>query len=250
MNPSYLGSRHSEIFDNLVMGESTRVGGVSPAPYSSLNLGLYSEDSSCNVQENRYRFFKELDLDPNRIAGGRQIHLDRIAVVQQPGQYPGVDALVTDQSNIFLTVTVADCCPVLVYDTRTGACGAAHAGWRGTVAEIAAKMMLAMTDHFGTRPKECVAFIGSSIGAASFEVDADVADLFGDAFKVYDAQKDKYFVDVKKANIHQLIASGIPTVQIEVSPYCTFEHNHLFFSYRKERRQTGRGLAIIGRRLS
>ncbi len=248
MNTSFLASNHSKTFTDLIIGESTRMGGVSPAPYNSLNLGLYSEDSSANVQENRYRFFKEVGIDPNRVAGAMQIHLDRIAVVKHPGQYRGVDALITDRPNIFLTVTVADCCPVLVYDTRTGACGAAHAGWRGTVARITAKMIEAMTDHYGTKAHECVAFIGTSISAQAFEVDADVAALFDDSLQTWDEQRGKFLVDVKKANLQQLTDYGLLAQNIETSPYCTSEHNQFFFSHRKEKGQTGRSLAIIGHR--
>ncbi|MDP4709567.1 MAG: peptidoglycan editing factor PgeF [Saprospiraceae bacterium] len=248
MQTSHLTSRHTEAFPNLVMAQSTRLGGVSPAPYNSLNLGLHTADSSAHVQENRQRFFSGLGLDPNRIVGGRQIHLDRVAVVDEPGQYSGTDAFITNTKHLFLTVSVADCCPVLVFDTRTGACGAAHAGWRGTVAQIAAKMLAAMIDHYDTQPQDCLAFIGSCIGASAFEVDQDVADFFEENCKQWDPQRGKFLVDVKKANTDQLTGAGIPLSQIDISPYCTSEDNQLFFSHRKEKGLTGRGLAIIGLR--
>lgn len=248
MQTSHLSSRHTDAFPDLVMAQSTRLGGVSPAPYNSLNLGLYTEDSSVHVQENRHRFFSGLQVDANTTVGGRQIHLDRIAAVHQPGQYHGIDAFITNTANLFLTVSVADCCPVLVFDTRTGACGAAHAGWRGTVARIAAKMVTAMGEHYTTRPQDCLAFVGTCISASAFEVDQDVADFFDPVCKLWDPQRGKFLVDVKKANTEQLVHAGIPPAQIEISSYCTSQDNHLFFSHRKEKGLTGRGLAIIGLR--
>ncbi len=237
-----------ESFPKLIAAESLRHGGVSPQPYSSLNLGLYTEDAHEHVEENRKRFFKDLGLEESEVAGAFQVHKDEIKIVQQPGQYKGFDALITDRPNVFLTITVADCAPILIYDAEKEVIGAAHAGWKGTVAEIGKKTLQAMQQHFGTRPASCFVYIGTCIDHDSFEVDNDVAMYFDQSFKRWDAEKGKFFVDLKKVNRYFLEKAGVPIHQIGVSPFSTVKNNEDYFSHRKENGKTGRALALIGRR--
>lgn len=238
----------SRFQDRLVVAESTRHGGCSPAPYTSLNLGWYTDDPPIHVKENRHLFCADLGFDPDQLAGGFQVHGDRCLRVKKPGQWEGYDAFITNKTGIFLSVTIADCTPVLLYDPVQKAVGAAHAGWRGTVQQIAAKTIRAMRDAFGSRPTDCWAYIGTCIGPADFAVDADVADHFDPSFKVWEEAKGKFFVDLKQANQSQLLELGLPATQIECSPYSTVTHNQDYFSHRAEKGQTGRMLAVIGLR--
>ncbi len=237
-----------ESFSDLIAAESLRHGGVSPEPYQSLNLGLYTDDTPENVEENRRRFFKDLGLEAAEVAGAFQIHKDEVKVISEPGQHEGFDALITDRPNVFLTITVADCVPILIYDAEKKAVGAAHAGWKGTVAEIGKKTLLAMQQQFGTRPASCFVFIGTCIDYDSFEVDNDVAMYFDQPFKRWDDDKGKFFVDLKKVNRYFMEKSGVPIHQISVSPFSTVKNNQDYFSHRKERGKTGRGLGLIGLR--
>ncbi len=237
----------------LVMVQSTRHGGVSPAPWASLNLGLHTDDAPERVRENRRRFFEALGIDPATVAGGHQVHGAEVCVVERAGQYDGYDAFVTDRPGLLLSVTVADCVPVLFYDQRTGAAGAAHAGWRGTVAGVAVATLKAMEHHFGTRPADLWVWIGVAIGFDHFEVGEEVARHFAarqgeHLLKKPAAQPGKWYVDLKAANRVQLEAAGVPPRQIEVAPWCTVAHNADFFSHRKEAGHTGRMLAVVGRR--
>jgi len=235
-------------FPNLVAAESTRQGGVSPAPYDSLNLGINTEDDPANVEANRSLFFAELGLSADRVASSYQVHGSQILTATAPGRYEGYDALITDQPNQFVTVTVADCTPILIYDSRTGAVAAVHAGWRGAAAEIVRQTLTAMRQAFGTEPVDCHAYVGTCIDACSFEVGAEVAAAFPENVRRYDEAVQKHFVDLKTANAQQLIASGVPAGQIEISPFSTVSDAGEYFSYRREGGKTGRMLAIIGRR--
>lgn len=233
--------RHSE----LIAAQSTRHGGISPAPYKSLNLGLYTPDAEEHVRANRQRFFQQLGLSAAQAAGARQVHGDEILRVHKPGEYEGYDALITDQPGVALTVTVADCCPVLLFDPRRQVIGAVHAGWRGTVLGIAGKTVRQLIDQFAADPQDMQAYVGACIDRSSYEVDADVADHFAQAYKLWDPDRGKYYLDIKKANRDQLLDAGIPGEHIGLSPWCTVRNNDHFFSHRHERGQTGRGLAVI-----
>ena len=233
-------------FANLIAAESTRHGGISPAPFQSLNLGTNTEDAPENVAENRHRFFAALGANANQLAVSHQIHGTEVLIATQPGHYNGYDALITNQTGLVVGVTVADCVPVLVYDSCTHAVVAIHAGWRGTVGGIVTRTLARMQQQFGTQPANCYAYVGTCIDVGSFEVGPEVAAQFAGSFVRTDADMQRSFVDLKAANQQQLLDFGIPVTQIEVSTYSTVLNNADYFSYRKEGGQTGRMLAVIG----
>lgn len=233
-------------FPELTAAESTRHGGVSTAPYASLNLGTSTADAPEHVAENRTRFWKSLGVEAAQVATSHQVHGSEVLTVTQPGRFDGYDALVTDQPGILLAVTVADCTPILIFDPVHQAVAAIHAGWRGTVQTIALKTLDAMKREFGTAPAGCYAYVGTCIDECSFEVGAEVGEQFSDAHRRFDSVLGKYFVDLKKANSDQLLAAGVPQNHIQISAYSTVIHNHSYFSYRHENGQTGRMLACIG----
>jgi YfiH family protein len=232
----------------LIAAESTRHGGLSQGNYSSLNLGLSTDDDPGVVAQNRQFFFQHLGIDPTQVASAHQVHGESIWQVEAAGRAEGYDALVSNVPNVFLSVTVADCTPILITDPGSRAVAAIHAGWRGTAAEIVAKTLAQLQEAYGTHPADCYAYIGTCIDECSFEVNADVADYFAAEYKRWDEALQKYFVDLKAANFAQLLRGGVPAQQIEVSPYSTVLHNADFFSYRKEKGVTGRMLNVIGYR--
>ncbi len=233
-------------FRQLVAAESTRHGGVSPAPYASLNLGKSTGDAPSNVAENRRRFCAALGFAPEQLAWSRQVHGDRMRLVTEPGGAEGFDALVTDKPGILLAVSMADCTPVLIFDSKSRAIGAVHSGWPGTAARLAEKTMLRMAAEFGTRGEDCFAYVGTCIDECSFEVGEEVAVQFDAAFKRYDETRGKFLVDLKKANAAMLMACGIPGQRIEISPYSTILNHEDYFSHRREKGTTGRMMAVIG----
>jgi YfiH family protein len=233
-------------FTNLVAAESTRHGGVSEAPYASLNLGGATKDELENVLENNKRFFGCLNIDIEKVAKSHQVHGSEILKVTEPGRYEGYDALITNIPNIQLAVTIADCTPVLICDPVKKTVAAIHAGWRGTVQEIVLKTVLTLQKEYGSDPQDCLAYVGTCIDECSFEVGEDVACNFVSDFKRWDEQKKKFFVDLKSANKDQLLRAGIKPENIEVSPFSTVLNNNDYFSYRHENGLTGRMLATIG----
>lgn len=233
-------------FSNLIVAESTRHGGVSKAPFTSLNLGINTNDDSENVLENRRIFFEKLGVSETQFASSYQVHANQIQVVSEAGRTEGYDALITNQPNVFVGVTVADCTPILIYDVRNQVVGAVHAGWRGTVAQIVLKTLQTMQQVYNTQPADCYAYVGTCIDECSFEVGEEVAEQFDVEFKRFDFTLGKHLIDLKRANAAQLSAFGIPASQIEISPFSTITHNEDYFSYRLEKGQTGRMLAVIG----
>lgn len=231
-------------FSDLIVAESTRHGGVSPAPFASLNLGINTTDDPAHVDENRRRLFKVIGADVGRFASSHQVHGTEVLHATEPGRFEGYDALITSQPGLMVGVTVADCVPILLYDQANRAVAAVHAGWRGTVGGIVRKTLVAMQQRFGTAANHCYAYVGTCIDECSFEVGPEVADQFPVAFKRTDGEK--YYVDLKAANRQALLDFGIPAEQISVSPFSTVLNNDDYFSYRAEGGQTGRMLAVIG----
>jgi len=233
-------------FSNLIAAESTRIGGVSPVPFASLNLGINTADEPANVNENRRRFFEAIGTTPKQFASAHQVHGTDILYATEAGRFDGYDALITDKLGLLVGVTVADCVPILIYDHRQQAVAAIHAGWRGTVGGIVTKTLTAMQQQFGTSAEDCFAYVGTCIDACSFEVGAEVAEKFPPELRGVDVNTNKAYVDLKKANTKQLIDFGVPFAQIGVSVFSTVLNNDTYFSYRAEQGQTGRMLAVIG----
>lgn len=244
--PSYTTPALFSSFTNLIAAESTRHGGVSTAPFVSLNLGLNTTDEPDHVRENRRRFFGLLGVEPGQFASAHQVHGTDVLHVRQAGRFEGYDALITREPSVLIGVTVADCVPILIYDRANQAVAAIHAGWRGTAGAIVSQTLRQMQQTFGTTPAHCFAYVGTCIDEVSFEVGPEVAQQFSADVKQIDPRTQKHCVNLKAANVNQLVRFGIPDGQIEVSPYSTVLHNDTYFSYRAEQGQTGRMLAVIG----
>lgn len=237
-----------KIFDpsKIIAAQSTRLGGVSPVPFQSLNLGLSVNDDQKNVIKNRELFFNGLGIRLQYLAKSHQIHGIDVFVVNEPGNVEGYDAQITNKRGVFLVVSIADCTPILIHDEKKNAVAAIHAGWRGTVKKIVKNTIKKMNENYGTLGKDCKAYIGTCIDFQNFEVGEEVAEYFDNHLKKYDPQKNKWFVDLKSTNKEQLTEAGVLEENIEVSPYCTFLNNDKFFSHRKEKGKTGRMMAVIG----
>ena len=135
-DPRWCGAPH---------GFSTRLGGVSPAPWDSLNLGAGRGDDPARVGENFRRFCRAVGTDADALVKNRQVHGTTIRSVTRadvlsdpslPGEFPA-DGLVTDQPGVCLTIFSGDCIPILLYDPIRRVIAAVHAGWRGTAAGAA-----------------------------------------------------------------------------------------------------------------
>jgi len=219
-------------------GFSTRHGGISPMPFNSLNLGG-SDDARSNIEHNRRLALDALNLSVDKLCFLKQVHGAQVCDAQ-PGQQEG-DALVSNQKNLVLAVSAADCYPILFYDKINGVIGAAHAGWRGTVAAIPANTIDKMK-LLGAKPENIQVAIGQGICQANFEVGDEVLDQFKkNGFP--DSCHNKNNLDLIKCNIFTLQKNGILLQNIWAMNRCTFEND--FFSYRRDKGVTGRMWAVI-----
>jgi polyphenol oxidase len=231
---------------SLLAAESTRHGGISTGAYSSNNLGINTDDVPKHVAENRRRWLAQWGHTEATLASSYQVHGTEVFVATEGGRTTGYDALITNVPGLLVGVTVADCTPILVYDQRTQVAAAIHAGWRGTVGGIVLKTLQTMQRTYGTKPTDCLAYVGTCIDAANFEVGPEVATQFADDHKTIDPSTGKALADLKAANAAQLRQFGLTDLQIELSPYSTILHNADYYSHRLEKGVTGRMLAVIG----
>ncbi len=229
---------------------STRRGGVSSAPFASLNLSRFVGDESHNVATNLQRLHAALGLDPRMTVDASQAQADAVAMVHEHHRgthINQVDALLTRTPNLPLLLRYADCVPILLFDPAHRAIGVVHAGWRGTVLKIAKRAAQTMFDVFGTRPRDLIAGIAPSIGACCYRVGDDVIarvrGAFDNADQLLDSNANGVHLDLWQANAHQLRALGIE--QIEIANICTAHHTDKFYSWRAERGKTGRFGALI-----
>ena len=233
-------------FPEIAAGMSTRHGGVSQASYASMNLDNRGPDDDALRQENRRIFCNALGFEEQELVRSLQTHETELLNARQGGLFEGYDAIVTHRERLLLAVSVADCAPILIFDRRNRVVAAVHAGWRGTVAGIVSETLQYMGEQYDTRGRDCYAYIGPCIDECSFEVGEEVAEQFDPAFKQWNTEKGKFYVDLKKANAAQLREFEIPEGHIEISPLSTFSQCEDFFSYRAENGITGRMLAAIG----
>lgn len=243
--PLYLRPAAFDALPGIVAGFSTRHGGTSPAPYTSLNLGLATDDDEARVQENRRRLFEAVGFRADQVAMAGQIHGAAVKVVTEGGIYSGYDALVTDTPGLLLAISAADCAAVLLADAEARVVAASHAGWRGTVARIVPHTVAAMVER-GAAPRRLRAYISPCISAHHFEVGPEVAQQFDSAFIHHVSGKDKPHIDLKAAIGAQLEESGVSPSRIDVSPHCTVTEVDTFYSHRAERGRTGRMMGFVG----
>ena len=240
---------------------STRGGGVSPYPEASLNLAGFDDDSAENILENRRRFISLVGGEWT-LAACWQVHGRDVRVVRDAtearSESERCDALATDLPGVLLGVKTADCVPVVLGDSRTGACAAVHAGWRGTLAGIVGHALASMQKEFGARPRDVRAAIGPAALACCYEVGPEVVEAFRAEVSNADAlftptREGRALVDLQRANLEQLTRSGVSPERVHALPLCTICRPEDFFSYRRDAKlhgRTGRLLSVIGMRSS
>ena len=202
-------------------------------------------------QSDRRRFYDQVRLGPEQLVFCRQVHGNKVEVVLQPSRpypYPlplaEADAIITNQVDLAIAVFTADCIPVFILDLCTCSIGIVHAGWRGTYKLISAKAIQSMQKHFGTKPVNCLVYLGVSIQQSCYQVSQDLADQFERHFGP-DVRTSDNKLNLHFANIKQLVNVGVPFESISVSPLCTACRPDLFYSFRVERESTGRLISLI-----
>jgi YfiH family protein len=187
---------------------------------------------------------------PEPLVSLRQVHSDRCLVADGPTGCVGEgDALITTTPGRFLSVRTADCIPILIVDERLRAVAAVHAGWRGTVQEIAPKTAKALAAAFGSRMEDLAVAIGPGICGKCYTVGPEVASRLRSWFPERSDLDRQTTVDLTEANRRQLINAGVSSARIVSGAPCTFCSADEFHSFRRTGEHKGRmisGIAVAG----
>ncbi|HBZ17030.1 MAG TPA: peptidoglycan editing factor PgeF [Pantoea sp.] len=220
---------------------TTRHGGISAAPWDSLNLGTHVGDVEAHVMHNRHCLAEQLAL-PVMPQWLDQIHGQDVARLPASERLPRADAAITRESGVVCAVMTADCLPVLFCSKDGSEVAAAHAGWRGLCNGVLEQTL----SQFHCATKDIHAWLGPAIGPQAFEVGAEVKT----AFMAHDPQAqeafrpvgNKYFADIWLLARQRLLTAGVRS--INVSTRCTYHEREDFFSFRRDG-ITGRMATLI-----
>ncbi|GAB4428141.1 MAG: peptidoglycan editing factor PgeF [Anaerolineales bacterium] len=243
-----------EIFpERITQAVFTRHGGVSPAPWASLNVGGSVGDDVWHVRENRIRSFVALGRAPGSVYDVWQVHSADVVYADAPRRMDAeyqhkADIILTDNPDVTLFMRFADCTPVLLYDPVKHVAGIVHSGWLGTVRGAARAAVEAMQARFDSDPVDLLAAIGPSIGPDHYEVGEDVIvqvkHAFGaDAPALLEKYGERSHFNLWAANRLLLEQAGV--TQIESAQICTACNTADWFSHRGEKGKTGRFGAML-----
>jgi len=235
-------------------GFFTRLGGQSRGEFAALNLSLTQGDNEQDVRANRLIVQRALGV--NRLVLARQVHGTEAVVLADEDDVssaiaapPECDALIACTTGHAVGILTADCVPILIADPESGAAAAVHAGWRGTLHNIALGAVDALSNATGSRPQALIAAMGPAIGPASYKVGRDLADSFADSFgdDVVRREADGPKLDLWAANDLNLQRAGLLPENIELLAEDTYAQPERFFSYRRNN-NTGRQGSFIAAR--
>ena len=236
--------------DGFTHGFPERTGGVSTGLRASLNLGMRWGDDRENVEHNRRLVAEQAGYDPEQLQVTRHVHGTDVWTVGEPlADGAEFDGLVCNRVGPVLGAFAADCIPLVFAEPDARVCGAAHAGWRGTIAGLACKVVERM-QALGARPERIRVALGPSIGPCCFEVGPEVTDAFRAAFGelagmvVRGPRKDH--VDLRVATRAVLERAGVRPEHIDGRPPCTRCEPERFFSYRRDGQAGGVHMGFIG----
>ena len=235
-------------------GFSTRMGGVSSGYLGTMNLSFTRGDDPKKVYENFRRIADAIGFCQDDLVLSSQVHDTKIRMVTAKDRgdgilretVPGIDSLVTDEKNVPLYTSYADCVPLLFYDPEHKVIAMAHSGWRGTVAKTGAKMVHFMQGKYGSIPSQMIAAIGPSICRSCYEVSEDVAEEFRRQFTkeevslfLDDKGEGKYQLELWKANELILKEAGITEDNLDITDLCTCCNSDKLFSHRASHGKRG-----------
>jgi polyphenol oxidase len=248
----------SQLAPNLQVGITSRNGGVSKGEFESNNFGLHVSDDYQDVLTNRHNLAASLRIPLEKWVSAEQVHQAVVQVVEKEDAgkgsasldtaIKGIDGLITKENGLLCTAFFADCVPLFFFDPVTGYVGIAHAGWKGTVSRIA-EVMTKKFIELGVNIEDLRVAIGPCISNDNYEVDTYVQERIPVEFQetvLKPLGQKHYLLDLKQLNVEILVQSGVFSNNIDVSKYCTFRDEPLFFSHRRDHGKTGRMLGYIG----
>jgi len=241
--------------DRVVHGVFTRLGGVSPAPWDTLNLGGNLGDPRENIIENRRRIFAAMERPVESLFDVWQVHSNVVICSEVPrpldAPHQKADAIVTGNPKVTLLMRFADCVPIMLYDARHHVVAMVHAGWKGTVLKVVVETLEAMREHYHSLPEDILAGIGPSIGPDHYPVGEDVVRWVQGAFgamadQVLFQRDGRIHLDLWQANALLLKSHGVE--QVEIAGLCTACDTGHWYSHRGEAGRTGRFGALMALR--
>lgn len=242
-------------------GFSTRLGGVSEAHLSSMNLGFGRGDDEAKVRENFCRIAAAIGFKPEDMVLSHQTHTTNVQVVTEADRGRGftrpldcsdIDGMITNVPGLVLTTFYADCVPLFFLDPVRRVIGLSHSGWRGTVGKIGAVTLAKMQQVYGTEPGDVIAAIGPSICMDCYEVSEDVIAEFKECFPeqywsdlFYRKANHKYQLDLWAANRIILESAGVQPANISCTDICTCCNSELLYSHRASQGRRGNLAAFL-----
>ncbi|WP_226681172.1 peptidoglycan editing factor PgeF [Sutcliffiella horikoshii] len=247
---------------NLIVGFTTKNGGVSEGQFSTLNMGLHVNDSVEAVCKNKEILASLLNMPTDNWVGCDQTHEDKIIKVNSHDKGKGVysyntalagtDGIYTDCEDMLLTLCFADCVPLYFYSKAHSLVGIAHAGWKGTVKNIGGNMINRWLEE-GVNIDAIQVAIGPAISPQAYIVDDYVVKRVMDALPgvemgtyMAEVSDGQYALDLKRVNYELLLKAGVKENNILCSSFCTSSDESLFFSHRRDKGKTGRMMSFIG----
>jgi len=238
---------------------TSRNGGVSVGNYASWNLSPFSGDNPENFNKNIEILCKKIGITSEKLIIPYQTHgtevqeIDdayfKLSAEEKTNYLNGVDAIFTQLPQVCISITTADCVPLLFFDPIKKVVAAAHAGWRGTCGRIAEKTIYALIERFNCNAADILVTIGPSISSNVYEVGAEVVNAFKaagfDTTQIVNMRNDSIFLDLWQANEQVLEKVGILPENIEISGICTYTEHERFFSARRLGIKSGRLLSGI-----
>ena len=223
---------------------TTRAGGVSQAPYDSLNLGNHVGDDPAAVQENRARVAAAAGVEPTRLVIPRQVHGDDVVEISGPSDEVVADGLRTRDDDVALAILVADCVPLLIADAFSDQFAVVHAGWRGLAAGVLGATIAQFPD-----PTTLYVAVGPHIAPTHYQVGSDVADHFAHVAGALTGddspdERPRFLLNLAAVVLDQLTDRRVPASQVFFSPVAS--NDAPFFSDRGAR-PCGR-VALVARR--
>ena len=214
-----------------------------------------------NDNDRDYQFLSgQLNVDPARIVFIDQVHGSKIVTRNEEAERLVGDAVIIDEEGYYPSIKTADCQAILILDPIRRVSAAIHAGWRGTVERITKKVIIELENAFGSRPSDLIAALGPSVGTCCYEVDEKVITPFRESMPDAERFIESYLItdpisgmdrisrrlDLRRANRHELIDSGVNQENIKDLNLCTKCHNTMFYSYRRDGANPGRLIALAG----
>lgn len=241
----------------LICTTSTRLGGVSEGPLHSLNLSTRVGDEEHRVTTNRMRLCRLMHIEPEKVAQAQLVHGNHIETITEQSpkgfayKYPATDGLVTNVAQVPLFIPVADCAAVAFFDPQQHVIGMLHAGWKGIVRRIIPAMIETMQTVYGSHPTDILVGVSPCLGPCCYQVREDFIHSLTEAFSakakdfLLPQADDTIHFDMWTALRWQLEESGIRSEHIDGPIICTACQVDEFYSYRKERGNTGRFASTI-----